>query len=1427
MSTRMPTRLIPRFRSQPVSRSAVRRNESGTVDTLTRLLAILLLTGGFAVNASAQSASLTIDDGVVVKFSEGAGFKLRDRFTTGRDVVFTSLHDDAVAGQTAASAGLPEAGDWRGVKVEPSLLPARLLIDRLEIRYAGAESRAALEVEQHDYLFQYLKIIDGVTGIRSTGSGSPMFDQISLLRNLVGLESGFESTPIIQGSEIADNSEYGVLNQDSQAVVSALDNWWGDASGPFHPDSNLDGEGNRVSDGVDYGQPRAGTPLIDCSVAPANGLYTVSAPIVQLRLSCRNAQWMRVSEDPNFNDGQDTYHSYGSGGNLLSLNLSTDPTGPRAVYAQFMAEPGNTVTVQTLHPVNYAPGAPVVTILAPPAGATITTDTLIQADVNGAQNLQSVSFLVNGSLLPMHDDPPHEAPYEALWRLGNLPDGPYTLRARALSDAGHTDAEITVHIQRQGPDEDGPVISNLRLAGVELPELPDMATLTSGGLLTFQVTDASGIGSVQVSLSGTTVPGGLSGSQYSAPLTFGNVANGQHTLVITARDTLDNETVVQRSLNVNVPAPAAPTLNQPANNSTIGQPQLTVAGSAMPGSAVQLYLNNQEIGGSLAVAANSAFSTTLTLPAPGDYTISADASNSHGTSPRSADTQVTFEVSAPTVVILSPVEGASLSEDVEIAVQASDPLGIARVEIFINGQQFGEAITAPPYSWAWAVSDEKENGPRVIEARATNSYDEVTIAQRNVVVEHPPEEPPPVLTPYTGVVDSVTPSQSYGDQNITITGRAVVSSTDHTPVPSAQLVLVLKVGNFERRINTTSNATGQFSFTFIPSVTDVGNYLVGARHPDQVDVVPGGTFTINRLSIRPNRINLRAAYTIDPKSPIVTTIPIQLRASAGSGISDIRVVEDNVPSGIGLDLPDTSINLDGGQLQTINVGFSAAQGIGDRGTAHIAIVSNNQTVRHGDVYIDYTLVQPEPLLRPQPPSPSAGVARNQTVIASLDLKNLGLVTATGVQVQLRDGSGGINVPSWISLVSGTNLGEIEVGGSRHIQIAASPHQNVAEGHYPVKLRIQAANTTAGDVTTTITVSEGGQGDAEFYVADIFTNPEESEWGPVVPGLENARVRLQKEVPDPDGPVAFTALTNADGVANFTDLPAGRYRYRITGPSHVESLGYIQVQPGITVREEVFLDYDMVSFEWSVTETTILDYYEVIVEAVYQTRVPAAVVSIRPAVINLPPMQIGEELTGTLTISNLGLIRADNVVFTPPESDEYFQYEFLGEIPTSLEAQQRITVPYRVISLSALPTPVELPIAPAGLGLPFAGAGSGSGGGVCGSYRRVVGLDYEYRCINDEWRRGIATANYGRMHGTGCGSGGASVPQGCQGCPGGNWPGGRGGPTGSMPMFNSPGCTPDCESCECQEGGASGGGGGGGGSGPGGGGSGTGGSGGAG
>jgi len=55
----------------------------------------------------------------------------------------------------------------------------------------------------------------------------------------------------ISNNNISGNTEYG-MNNGSGEVIDAENNWWGDASGPYHATTNSAGTGDVVSDKVDY-----------------------------------------------------------------------------------------------------------------------------------------------------------------------------------------------------------------------------------------------------------------------------------------------------------------------------------------------------------------------------------------------------------------------------------------------------------------------------------------------------------------------------------------------------------------------------------------------------------------------------------------------------------------------------------------------------------------------------------------------------------------------------------------------------------------------------------------------------------------------------------------------------------------------------------------------------------------------------------------------------------------------------------------------------------------------------------------------------------------------------------------------------------------------------------------------------------------------
>jgi len=69
--------------------------------------------------------------------------------------------------------------------------------------------------------------------------------------DLVGVYVCDNSTLEAHFNNIVGNTVYGVWNDGGEAV-DATHNWWGDASGPYHPITNPGGEGNPVSDDVTF-----------------------------------------------------------------------------------------------------------------------------------------------------------------------------------------------------------------------------------------------------------------------------------------------------------------------------------------------------------------------------------------------------------------------------------------------------------------------------------------------------------------------------------------------------------------------------------------------------------------------------------------------------------------------------------------------------------------------------------------------------------------------------------------------------------------------------------------------------------------------------------------------------------------------------------------------------------------------------------------------------------------------------------------------------------------------------------------------------------------------------------------------------------------------------------------------------------------------
>lgn len=92
-------------------------------------------------------------------------------------------------------------------------------------------------------------------GIFNDEDAYPTILDNEILNNRIGLhfiELG-STLPELQNNDIAGNSEFGLRNVTTAGrTLIAERNFWGDDSGPYHPGSNPTGEGDRVSDYVEF-----------------------------------------------------------------------------------------------------------------------------------------------------------------------------------------------------------------------------------------------------------------------------------------------------------------------------------------------------------------------------------------------------------------------------------------------------------------------------------------------------------------------------------------------------------------------------------------------------------------------------------------------------------------------------------------------------------------------------------------------------------------------------------------------------------------------------------------------------------------------------------------------------------------------------------------------------------------------------------------------------------------------------------------------------------------------------------------------------------------------------------------------------------------------------------------------------------------------
>ncbi len=642
-------------------------------------------------------------------------------------------------------------------------------------------------------------------------------------------------------------------------------------------------------------------------------------------------------------------------------------------------------------------------------------------------------------------------------------------------------------------------------------------------------------------------------------------------------------------------------------------------------------------------------------------------------------------------------------------------------------------------------------------------------------------------TAYYGEILSIAPDTSTGDQDIEITGQAV-DRGDGDPLADVPLSLFITINGFERSVDVFTGSDGTFTYAFEPRQGEYGDYEVCAIHPDRTDRPVHGSFTINDpndslISFSPAIYNLTAVRNYE-YDIVVTAKAGSLAETSNLGFVYEAADQDGgtFPDGIYVEIGDPVQSLSANGTATLPITVWADNTADENSTLVLHLVSGESGQEDwGTLTVNVNCLATDnaaagPALSYSPSYIETGLALDESTSETLTIENKGYAELSGLSVKLVNADGS-NAPSWAVLNLPADQESIEIGESVDVTLLFYPTESsVSQGDYVFYVQVRGSNYEADRILVHVAVTDSGTGSVLFKVADIYTATIDQDTGEMIQGLSGASLSLQNETVTS---VSYTAKTDEYGEILLSDLPAGRYKYYLTADKHDQVTGRVWIKPGITITEDVFMGYNLVSVEWSVTETTIEDKYEIVLTATYETDVPAAVVVAEPASVTLPDMEPGDVLVGEIRFTNYGLIRAEEIEFSLPDSNEYFKYELLASVPDTIEAKESITVPYRVTCLASLT------------------GGDDGAGGDCVTYSDKTCLWYLYVCSNGThyeeivcsgftWAGGDCSGGtYAIVSGGGGGGGGTSS---------GGWASGGGGGGTTTGSYTPSGVTADGVVC---------------------------------
>jgi len=617
----------------------------------------------------------------------------------------------------------------------------------------------------------------------------------------------------------------------------------------------------------------------------------------------------------------------------------------------------------------------------------------------------------------------------------------------------------------------------------------------------------------------------------------------------------------------------------------------------------------------------------------------------------------------------------------------------------------------------------------------------------------------------TAVVDG---AYFFKGVNIPVTG--VATKTNGAVAANTKVEVYVITNGLRRELSATTDAAGHYTTQFSPLGNEAGHYTVGAGFPGLGATAEQDNFDILGVLINNNN---PAQYKVFLNDTLRGNLPVKNLSNKSLANFTLKTVS----------LPNGAV------IRYDTIALLAGNASAD---LHYTVVGKALTAGNYFEAVNLQAVATEGIVQPVSSvfyfcqALQAYVVSDMTKIDVTVSQSVGERLATLMLVNKGAGSTGtinINLPqvNWLSSVTPLALPAIGAGDTTIVVLKFKALPEVPF-NYPItgSIGISVQNGNNFSVPFSFEKKAESKGAVKVTVTNQFTF-----YAADAPKVSGAHVQIKNYF---TGAIYAEGNTDASGVFAMGNIPEGKHRIVVEKEKHLPYNGTITINPGDTTATSVFLNYQAITFSWTVEPTAIEDQYDVTLVTQFETNVPMPVVTIDMPK-DMPALSGTETYAFNVTLTNHGLIAAENVQLNLPTQD--VEYEFVTNyVAGTLAAQQSIQIPV-IMKRRGVPLPGgKMGTSLAALGLSARGS---SGGSTCSDYTFVL---YVYKCelSTGLWQKVGTLINYtGRTcsgppgGGTDPMVGGGSLPYGGNGlyfnipCLYCELPGGGGG-SGNTPAY---------------------------------------------